>query len=40
MYAPPWAREEAREAALAATEAALAASEEFRRTLPPAPLPC
>jgi hypothetical protein len=38
MYAPPWAREEARGAAVGAAEAALAASEEFRRTLPPAPL--
>jgi hypothetical protein len=43
MYAPPWAREvwareEAREAAVAASDAALAASDEFRRALPPAPL--
>jgi hypothetical protein len=38
MYAPPWAREEAREAAAEAADAALAASEAFRRVLPPAPL--
>jgi hypothetical protein len=37
MYAPPWAREEARGAAVEAADAALKASEEFRRTLPPAP---
>ena len=42
MYASPWAREvwareEAREAAVAASDAALAASDEFRRALPPAP---
>lgn len=38
MYAPPWAREEARGAATEAADQALAASEEFRRVLPPAPL--
>jgi hypothetical protein len=38
MYAPPWAREEAREAAVVAAEKALNASEEFRDSLPPAPL--
>jgi hypothetical protein len=38
MYAPPWAREEAREAAVEAAEKALSASEEFRDSLPPAPL--
>jgi hypothetical protein len=38
MYAPPWAREEVREAAGEAADAALAASEQFRRALPPAPL--
>lgn len=39
MYAPPWAREgtrDAGDAGLAAVEKALDASEEFRRTLPPA----
>jgi hypothetical protein len=42
MYAPPWARtretksEELRDAPAAAGENALAASEQFRRTLPPA----
>jgi hypothetical protein len=38
MYAPPWAREEAREAGTRAADQALAASEELRRVLPPAPL--
>jgi TPR repeat protein len=38
MYAPPWAREEARAASEAAADNAVAASEEFRRVLPPAPL--
>jgi hypothetical protein len=37
MYTPPWAREEARGAAVEAADNALAASAEFRRTLPPAP---
>lgn len=40
MYAPPWAREEKRDdpgdAGMAAVERALNASEELRRTLPPA----
>lgn len=40
MYAPPWAREGTRnapgDAGLAAVDKALNASEEFRRTLPPA----
>jgi len=40
MYAPPWAREETRDAlgdaGMAAVDKALNASEEFRRTLPPA----
>lgn len=39
MYAPPWARDEARavsDAGLIAADKALAASEELRRTLPPA----
>jgi hypothetical protein len=40
MYAPPWAREVARDvpgdAGMAAVDKALNASEEFRRTLPPA----
>ena len=39
MYAPPWARDEARtagDAGLAAVDKALNASDEFRRTLPPA----
>jgi len=40
MYAPPWAREEVRDApgdaGMAAVDRALSASEEFRRTLPPA----
>jgi hypothetical protein len=39
MYAPPWARDGARDAGdagLAAVDKALNASEEFRRTLPPA----
>jgi hypothetical protein len=38
MYAPPWAREEARAASEEAADSALAASEAFRRVLPPAPL--
>lgn len=38
MYAPPWVREQAREEAVEAAEKALAASEEFRDSLPPAPL--
>jgi hypothetical protein len=38
MYAPPWAREQAREEAVEAAEKALTASEEFRDSLPPAPL--
>jgi hypothetical protein len=38
MYAPPWAREDARAASKQAADSALAASEEFRRVLPPAPL--
>jgi hypothetical protein len=38
MYAPPWAREQAREEAVEAVEKALTASEEFRDSLPPAPL--
>jgi hypothetical protein len=38
MYAPPWAREEARAASEQAADSAVAASEEFRRALPPAPL--
>src|SRR6187399_1063418 len=38
MYAPPWAREEARAASEEAADSAVAASEEFRRALPPAPL--
>ena len=38
MYAPPWARGVARDAISEATDNALAASEELRRTLPPAPL--
>jgi hypothetical protein len=38
MYAPPWAREQAREDAVEAAEKALSASEEFRDSLPPAPL--
>src|SRR5438105_7500207 len=41
MYAPPWAREEARDvpgdAGMAAVDKALNASNEFRRTLRPAP---
>src|SRR5688572_31375203 len=40
MYAPPWAREDARDApgdaGMAAVDKALNASKEFRRTLPPA----
>jgi hypothetical protein len=36
MYAPPWARDGARDTGLAAVDKALNASEEFRRTLPPA----
>jgi hypothetical protein len=36
MYAPPWARGAAGDAGLAAVDKALNASEEFRRTLPPA----
>jgi hypothetical protein len=36
MYAPPWAREAAGDAGLAAVDNALNASAEFRRTLPPA----
>lgn len=36
MYAPPWARGGAGDAGLAAVDKALNASEEFRRTLPPA----
>jgi hypothetical protein len=40
MYAPPWAREEVRDVAgdigMAAVDKALNASDEFRRTLPPA----
>ena len=36
MYAPPWARGAASDAGLAAVDKALNASDEFRRTLPPA----
>jgi hypothetical protein len=36
MYAPPWARGAAGDAGLAAVDKALNASDEFRRTLPPA----
>ena len=36
MYAPPWARGTAGDAGLAAVDKALNASDEFRRTLPPA----
>jgi len=36
MYAPPWARGGAGDAGLAAVDKALNASDEFRRTLPPA----
>jgi len=36
MYAPPWARGQAGDAGLAAVDKALNASDEFRRTLPPA----
>src|SRR6188474_1564875 len=40
MYAPPWARAEVRDVAgdvgMAAVDKALNASDEFRRTLPPA----
>ncbi|MEJ0076219.1 MAG: hypothetical protein WDO17_12355 [Alphaproteobacteria bacterium] len=36
MYAPPWARGSAGDAGLAAVDRALNASDEFRRTLPPA----
>lgn len=36
MYAPPWARGSAGDAGLAAVDKALNASDEFRRTLPPA----
>jgi len=38
MYAPPWARGTAGDAGLAAVDRALSASDEFRRTLPPAAL--
>jgi hypothetical protein len=38
MYAPPWARGAADDAGLAAVDKALNASDEFRRTLPPAAL--
>ena len=39
MYAPPWARDakDTRDAPLDASETALKASDDFRRTLPPAP---
>lgn len=36
MYAPPWARGAASDAGLAAVDKALNATDEFRRTLPPA----
>jgi hypothetical protein len=37
MYAPPWARESARDSVTEAADTALEASEKFRSALPPAP---
>lgn len=37
MYAPPWARESARDSVTEAADSALEASEKFRSALPPAP---